>query len=106
MNVIITPLFATPTALWRFFLAQNSIDKDVTSCYSKYEVIILDERMLNVTFGKGGSGSVSCSFRIPKTWIDQTGGTPDDRQYKGTIDDEGKIILEKVKKPIDNDVTS
>ena len=54
-----------------------------------------EERILKVSFGKSGSGSISASIRIPKSWLDEMGIGLDNREVIMTIQD-NKIIIEKV----------
>lgn len=64
-----------------------------------------EKRILNISFGRGGSGSVSASIRLPISWIRKMGVEEEKRQVEAEFNGE-KIILKKTQKPIDYDVTS
>jgi len=50
----------------------------------------MEKRNMNVIFTKGGSGSVTTKLAIPKSWVDQMGVTPDEREV--IIEFDGKWI--------------
>ncbi len=49
-------------------------------------------RILKVSFGKSGSGSVNTKISIPKKHLDEMGVSPDEREVLMSYDEEKKII--------------
>lgn len=56
-----------------------------------------NERVLNVTFTKSGSGSISSKLSIPKDWINTMELNSENRQVIATFDEKNKIIIIKAK---------
>lgn len=56
----------------------------------------MENRWLNITFNKSGSGSISTSIRLPITWIKELGIDAENRKVE--VEFNGKeIIIKKVK---------
>lgn len=53
-----------------------------------------EQRALNVSFSKSGSGSITSRLSIPISWLKEIGVTPDCKQVV-LIKDGDKIILKK-----------
>ena len=49
-----------------------------------------NERVLNVTFSKSGSGSISSKLSIPKDWINTMELNSENRQVIATFDEKNK----------------
>ncbi len=56
-----------------------------------------NERVLNVTFSKSGSGSISSKLSIPKDWINTMELNSENRQVIATFDEKDKTIIIKAK---------
>lgn len=56
-----------------------------------------NERVLNVTFSKSGSGSISSKLSIPKDWINTMELNSENRQVIATFDEKNKTIIIKAK---------
>lgn len=58
----------------------------------------MEKRILKITFNKSGGtaskGGMTTRLTLPKTWVDEMGITPEDREVQVTFQD-GKIIIEK-----------
>ncbi len=57
----------------------------------------MEQRELNISFSKSGSGSYTPRISLPATWINEMGIDKENRKVSVTLKD-GKIIIEKVKK--------
>ncbi|MGN1154658.1 MAG: hypothetical protein ACI4TK_00615 [Agathobacter sp.] len=56
----------------------------------------MEQRRINVIFGKSGSGSVSTKLAIPKSWVDKMGVTQEERGVVVEFDDaDGTIVIRK-----------
>lgn len=53
------------------------------------------KRLLNISFGKSGSGSITPRLVLPKNWINIMGLTTENRQVVATFDEEKKQITIK-----------
>ena len=59
----------------------------------------MEERKLNVSFSKSGSGSTQTRISLPKTWMDKLHITADDKEVVLIFDEEKEeVILKKKKK--------
>ena len=47
----------------------------------------MEKRILNISFGKSGKGSVSCKLSVPTKWVKEMGLTEDDREVEVTFKD-------------------
>ncbi len=57
-----------------------------------------NERVLNVIFGKSGSGSISSKLALPKDWVNTMGLSPENRQVVAIFDEEKQEITIKKEK--------
>lgn len=55
----------------------------------------MEQRQLNITFTKSGSGSETVRLTLPVTWIRNMGIDKENKQVNVTFID-GKIIIEKL----------
>lgn len=46
----------------------------------------METRILNISFGKSGKGSVSCKLSVPTKWVKEMGLTEDDREVEVMFD--------------------
>lgn len=59
----------------------------------------MEERKLNISFSKSGSGSTQTRISLPKTWMDKLKITADDKEVILIFDEEKEeVILRKSKK--------
>ena len=54
----------------------------------------MEERKLNITFSKSGSGSITPKLSLPSTWIKEMNISQEDREVIVKFEN-GKIIIEK-----------
>lgn len=57
----------------------------------------MEERILKVSFGKSGAGSISPKISLPVTWLREIGVTPDEREVKIMVNEKTKQIIIKKK---------
>lgn len=57
--------------------------------------ISFEPRILNISYAKSKSGSITSRLSVPITWLREMGITEDDREVKVSLKD-GKIVIEKL----------
>lgn len=58
----------------------------------------MEKRILKVSFGKSGSGSISPKLSIPKTFLDKIGVTQEEREIELEVNEDTKEITIRKKK--------
>ena len=56
----------------------------------------MEQRILKIIFNKSGGSGMTTRLTLPKTWIDEMGITPEEREVMVSFQD-NKIIIEKNK---------